>query len=230
MKVLLVHNFYGSSAPSGENTAFLAEADLLRQQGHTVIEFTRHSDTLRQQGPVGSVRGALSTPWNPFNLYRLRRTIERERPHIMHVHNTFPLLSPSVFYAAKDSGTATVMTIHNYRVFCAAAVPMRDGLPCSACLDRKAVFPALTNGCYRGSRLATVPLALKIALHRALGTWNNKIDALIALTQFQRATLVEAGLPEDSVYVKPPPLSSPSCSSVLGRERGQSCLHRPSEP
>ena len=66
MKVLLVHNFYGSSAPSGENTVFHAEAELLLRNGHEVIEFTRQSDDIRGRGFVGAVQGGLSAPWNLF--------------------------------------------------------------------------------------------------------------------------------------------------------------------
>jgi glycosyltransferase involved in cell wall biosynthesis len=204
MKILLVHNFYGSSAPSGENTAFLAEAELLRQHGHTVIEFTRYSDEIRRQGAFGAVLGALSTPWNLFTLRELRAMIRRERPDVMHVHNTFPIISPAVLHAVGSSGTATVMTLHNYRIFCAAAIPLRNGQPCSECLDKKAVLPALRYGCYRRSRLATLPLAANIALHRAIGTWSDKVDAFIVLTEFQRQKVVKAGLPGDSVFVKPP--------------------------
>jgi glycosyltransferase involved in cell wall biosynthesis len=203
MKILLVHNFYGSAAPSGENTAFLAESRLLRDHGHTVVEITRNSDEIRSQGSRGNVQGALSSPWNPFTKNRVRRIVEKEQPDILHVHNTFPLISPSVFYAASGSGTATVMTLHNYRIFCAAAVLLRDGSPCTECIDKKTVLPALRHGCYRGSRLATVSLAIEIALHRAMGTWKSKVDAFIALTEFQRQQLVEAGIPKDSIYVKP---------------------------
>lgn len=209
MKILLIHNFYGSSAPSGENRSFLAEAELLRQHGHTVIEFTRHSDEIRKHAPSGAIRGALSTPWNPFSLKKLRRIIERDQPDVMHVHNTFPLISPSVLYAARDARTATVITLHNYRIFCAAAIPLRNGSPCNECLDKKSVLPALRYGCYRRSRLATAPLAMKITLHRALKSWQNKVDAFIALTAFQRQKLVNAGLPRDSIYVKPHFYSNP---------------------
>lgn len=209
MKILLVHNFYGSAAPSGENMAFLADADLLRQHGHAVIEFTRDSDGIRKRGPLGAVVGALSTPWNPFASRELKRTIQREQPDVMHVHNTFPLISPSVFHAVRSFGTATVMTLHNYRVFCAAAILLRRGLICSECLDRKTVLPALRYGCYRGSRLATLPLAANIALHRAVGTWSGMVDAFITMTDFQRQKVVEAGLPRDLVYVKPPCYSDP---------------------
>ena len=117
MKILLVHNFYGSSAPSGENTVYLAERALLRQHGHEVVEFTRNSDEIRGHGLRGIVRGALSTPWNPFAVSLIRQVLADERPDIMHVHNTFPLLSPAVFHAADGFLTARVLTLHNYRTF-----------------------------------------------------------------------------------------------------------------
>lgn len=214
MKILLAHNFYGSGAPSGENIVYEAERDLLRARGHHVIEFTRHSDHIRSRGVAGLLQGALAMPWNPFSASALRRLILRERPEVMHAHNTFPLISPSVYSAAHGLGVPTVLTLHNYRIFCAAGIPLRDNLPCTECLDRQSTLPALRYGCYRGSRVATLPLAAMIGLHRSLGTWQRHVDAFIALTAFQRDKLVAAGLPDRRVHLKPhfhpdppPPLS-----------------------
>jgi len=203
VKVLLAHNFYGSAAPSGENTVFLTEAALLQQKGHCVLEFIRHSDEIRGRGALGTLQGALSTPWNPFIAKKLQRVLRRERPDILHVHNFFPLLSPAIFHAAAGFETAVVMTMHNYRLFCAAGIPMRNDRPCTLCLDRKSVMPALRLGCYRGSRVATVPMAVMIALHRGLQTWKRHVDAFIALSAFQKDLMAESGLSMDLIYVKP---------------------------
>ena len=203
MKILLVHNFYGSSAPSGENTVYLAEKTLLRQHGHEVVEFTRHSDEIRGHGLFGIISGALSTPWNPFSVSRLRRFLAHERPDIMHVHNTFPLLSPAIFSAAAEFPTARVLTLHNYRTFCAAGIPLRRQRTCTDCLDQRSVLPALRHGCYRDNRLATLPMAAMIALHRTLGTWHRHVDAFICLSAFQRDILAAAGLPGEKIHIKP---------------------------
>ena len=203
MKILLVHNFYGSSAPSGENTAYLAERDLLKKYGHEVIEFIRHSDEIRGHGLSGTLRGAFSTPWNPFCKRDIRRVLERERPDIMHAHNTFPLLSPSVFRAARGLSTATVLTLHNYRIFCAAGIPMRNSRTCIECIERDSVVPAVKYGCYRNSRLASIPMAAMISLHKRLGTWKRDVDAFIALSEFQKKKVAAGGLPEKKVHVKP---------------------------
>ena len=204
MKILLVHNFYGSSAPSGENMVYAAERELLRQHGHTIVEFTRHSDEIRDRGAFGVLQGAFATPWNPFSKRALQSVLAKEKPDVMHVHNTFPLLSPSIFHAIKGLHTATVLTLHNYRTFCAAGIPMHDSISCTECLETQSVSPALRYGCYRKNRLATLPLATMIALHRKVKTWERHVDAFVALSDFQKDKMVKAGLVEANVYVKPP--------------------------
>ena len=202
MKILLVHNFYGSSAPSGENQVFETEKNLLFQHGHVVVEFTRHSDEIRSTGAIGTLKGALATPYNPFMARSIQKKVEQFKFDVAHIHNTFPLISPSIFSAIGHS-TARVLSLHNYRLLCPAAIPMRSGKICTDCLDLRSVWPAIRHGCYRNSIIATLPLAANVALHRALGTWQHEVDAFIALTDFQRSTLIAAGLPEDKVYVKP---------------------------
>src|SRR4030043_963247 len=209
MKILLVHNFYGSGAPSGENTVYAAERELLRQHGHTVIEFTRHSDEIINRGIFGTVQGVFATPWNPFTKRALQSVLEKEKPDMMHVHNTFPLLSPSIFHATKGLHTATVLTLHNYRTFCASGIPMHDDVPCTECLDTQSVSPALKYGFLHKNRLATLPLATMIALHRRVKTWEKQVDSFIALSDFQKYKMVKAGLPAANIHIKPPFYGNP---------------------
>ncbi|HTR81973.1 MAG TPA: glycosyltransferase family 4 protein [Bacteroidota bacterium] len=209
MKILLVHNFYGSSAPSGENTAYTAEAAMLRSQGHSVVEFTRHSDEVRSKGLFGTVKGAASTVWNPFSVHALKRKMRETQPDVVHIHNTFPLLSPSIFYASRELNIPTVFTMHNYRIGCSAATVLRSDRPCLLCLDQRSVMPALRYGCYRESRLATLPVATMIALHNAKDSWRRNVDAFITLTEFQREKMAGFGIPSNSLFVKPHFLQDP---------------------
>lgn len=209
MKILLVHNFYGSTAPSGENTAFLAEASLLRNYGHTTTQFTRDSDEILTRGFLGTLKGALATVWNPVSLQGLRRTLNASRPDIVHIHNTFPLLSPSVMYATRGLNIPTVLTLHNYRIGCSAATALRKDEPCTLCLDNYSVLPALRYGCYRDSRTATLPVSMMVALHNRKKTWTSNVDAFITLTEFQREKMVKFGLPREGLFVKPHFLENP---------------------
>ena len=203
MKVLLVHSYYRSNAPSGEGRVFEEERDLLRRQGIEVETFTRHSDRMiKRFGPATPLVAAGSTIWNPLASRALRHRVETFRPDLVHVHNVFPWISPGIFHNIP-AGTASVLTLHNYRILCPAAITARAGGICTECIDKRSSLPALRHGCYRHSRLATLPLALSVSLHRWLGTWSKKVDALIALTDFQRELFISAGFPRARIHVKP---------------------------
>ena len=201
MRILLVHNHYGSGVPSGENAVFALERAMLERHGHDVQAFERHSDDIRKRGALGLIQGALATPWNPGAAAVMRNTIKEFRPHVVHAHNTFPLISPAIFPAA--SGTGRILTLHNYRLVCPAAIPMRGGNVCTECMDKQSVLPALRHGCYRGSHLATLPMAANVALNRARGTWQRDVEAFITLSRFQRDRMIASGLPAKNIWVKP---------------------------
>lgn len=175
---------------------------MLAQRGHQVRSLFRHSDELRESPTMGLLVGAVSTPWNVRTASRVKKLVRRFRPDVVHVHNTFPLLSPSVFYAVGNSA-ATVLTLHNYRILCPAAIPLRNDEVCHECIINRSVRPALRHRCYRASFSATAPLAANVALHRALGTWRTKVDAFIALSDFQKKLVSEGGVPEDRIHVRP---------------------------
>lgn len=202
LKILLAHNYYSSSIPSGENQVVADEKDLLKKQGNCVKEFSRHNDEIISSGVAGKIKGAASTPWNPWMAHAMRVEVKRFCPDLVHVHNTFPLISASIF-PSIGKRVATILTLHNYRLFCSAAIPMRNGKVCTECLDERSSLPSLKYGCYRNSRVATLPLATSIGLHRLLGTWKDEVDAFIVLSNFQREVMIDAGLPSDKVFVKP---------------------------
>jgi glycosyltransferase involved in cell wall biosynthesis len=202
MRILIVHNMYRSNQPSGENSVFEAERQLLAKAGHDVEVFVRESDSLERWGAAAPIVGGLLTPFNPVSALQIRRVQKSFRPDVVHIHNVFPLISPSVLFGL-DAEVPVVMTLHNMRMFCAAADPLRDGRICLDCIDQRSVMPALRHGCYRGSKAATVPLAASIALHRGLGTWERRVDRFLALTEFHRQLFVSAGLAASKIVVKP---------------------------
>src|SRR5690606_11164062 len=175
MKVFQVHNFYSSDVPSGENQVVNAERSLLRRSGYFCGQYSEYNDRLSSAPKRKLINAAALIPWNKRSYESVKLETDRLLPDVMHVHNTFPLISPSVFYAA-NSGVARVLTLHNYRIFCSAGIPLRDKSVCTECIDKRSIFPALKYGCYRNSRAATTPVAANILLHRLLGTWVNQVD------------------------------------------------------
>ena len=204
MRILLVHNFYGSSAPSGENKVFEAEKAMLEKHGHEVAVYTRHSDEIRKGNVIarlwGNLKGAVCTVGNPFAARAVAKICREFKPDVVHVHNVFPLISPLAIRAASKYAPV-VMTLHNYRTACAAGVPTRNGKVCSLCLDKKCVWDGIRHRCYRGGVLSTLPLSMNISLYRRLlPMW---VSRFIVFSEFQKGKMVAYGWPEDKFVVKP---------------------------
>jgi glycosyltransferase involved in cell wall biosynthesis len=197
VKVLMVHNVYRQ--PGGEDRVFDAEVALLRSYGHDVVTWVENNDQIQRPSP----RLAATAVWSRRSSHRIRAVIRKERPEVVQLHNTFPLVSPAVYYAARAEGVPTVQTLHNYRLGCPAGVLFRDGHPCEDCLGRSFAWPGIIHGCYRDSRAATAAVASMVAIHRAIRTWSSVVDRYIAPTEFARDKVLAAGLPPSRVRVKP---------------------------
>lgn len=198
MNLLLVHNYY--QQPGGEDQSFAAEAALLEARGHRVVRYTLHNDAVATMGLLDLARATL---WNGTVYRDLRALIRQERPHLVHFHNTFPLISPAAYYAARAEGVPVVQRLSNYRLFCLNACFYRDGAVCEACMGKALPLPGIRHGCYRDDRLASTGVATLLATHRAAGTWLRMVDLYVTLSHFARNKFIEGGLPADKLYVKP---------------------------
>jgi glycosyltransferase involved in cell wall biosynthesis len=198
MKVLVLHNRYREAG--GEDRVVERETALLAGRGHKVRTITADNSSIEGLSPVAL---AGRTIWSRDAYRRVRALLGRERVDVVHVHNTLPLLSPAVYYAAAAERVAVVQTLHNYRLLCANALLLRDGQPCEKCVGAHAPVAAVSHGCYRHSRSATGVVAAMQVLHRAAGTWQRKVDVYVATSEFARDKLVAGGLPADRLVVKP---------------------------
>jgi glycosyltransferase involved in cell wall biosynthesis len=199
MKIVQVHNRYRSAAPSGENRVVDQESQALRDNGHEVISFERDSDDIVQWPAAkrASVPGRLV--WSPEARRALTATLRAHKPDVVHVHNTFPLLSAAVLFACREVSVPVVATIHNYKLACAAGSFFREGAVCHDCAHGLP-WPALRHGCYRGSRAATAPVALATGAHRR--AWRSLVAAYIFISAAQRDLLSGLRLPEDRIFVR----------------------------
>lgn len=197
-RVLLVHNYYQQRG--GEDESFVAETELLRTHGHDVITYTVHNDVISE---MGSLQLASDLLWNREVYKNLKALIRREQPSLLHCNNTFPLLSPAVYYAARSEGLPVVQNLRNYRLYCSNGLFFRDGHVCEDCLGKLAPWSGVKHACYRESRTASAAVAAMLAAHRTAGTWASKVDMYVTLTKFARAKFIEAGMSGENIVVKP---------------------------
>ncbi|MFC1772730.1 glycosyltransferase family 4 protein [Pseudomonadota bacterium] len=216
MRVLLCHNFYRSSAPSGEDAVFRNERALLESNGVEVIPFERFNDDIDDSTLLNRLDVAASTIWSRKTYKAIEATIRKTRPDIAHFHNTFPQISPSAYAACSRSRVPVIQTLHNYRLICPGALLLREGKPCEDCLGHS-LLPALRHRCYRNSLTATGALVGMLSLNRARGTYLSSVSRYIALTQFSATRYELGGLPANRIVVKPNFLPSPP---PFGRGQG----------
>jgi glycosyltransferase involved in cell wall biosynthesis len=201
MRVLLVHERYQQRG--GEDAVADAEAALLERNGHSVFYYSRHNNELASAGVLTTISAGINAVWAPKSFQDIDELIEKHKPEVAHFHNTLPLISPSAYYACVRRGVPVVQTLHNYRLVCPGATLLRQGRVCEACLGKRMAWRAVAHGCYRGSRAASAAVAALLTTHRALRTWQTKVDVYIALSEFARGKLASGGLPRQRIVVKP---------------------------
>jgi glycosyltransferase involved in cell wall biosynthesis len=201
MKILQIHNTYKQKG--GEDVVFNAEGRLLLEHGHDVktLVFSNKNITTFYDKLMAGIRSLFS-----FKSARLlRESIASFKPDIIHVHNFFPLASPSIFYVAAKHKIPIVLTLHNYRLLCPSAYLFFDNKIYEKSLDKVFPLDAVLNGVYRSSKIQTFSVAIMTAIHNIIGTWKNKITKYIALTEFSKNLFVNSTLkiPAHKIVVKP---------------------------
>jgi len=197
VRVLIVHNRYRHAG--GEDGVVHDEAALLRRYGVTVEHYERSNSEIDANSRWQTVADTL---WSRRTARDVESLIRRMRADIVHVHNTFPLVSPSVYPAARRGGAAVVQTLHNFRLFCVQAMLLRNQAVCEDCLG-KSPWRGVLHACYRDSRAGSAIAAGMLTLHRALGTYRRQVSRYIALNDFCRQKFIQAGLPAERIVIKP---------------------------
>jgi len=198
MKVLFVHDRYQQAG--GEEAVVANELALLDRHGWETLLWSVSNDAIG--GTWGKITAAARVSYSRPARDELARVIAEFEPTVVHVHNFFPLLSPSVYDACLAAHVAVVQTLHNYRTICPGAQLMRDGHPCEDCIGASP-YQAALHGCYRGSRIGSLAVARMVDTHRRRGTWSHKVDRFVALTAYAKGKFVTAGFPAERIAVKP---------------------------
>lgn len=194
----MVHNYYQQRG--GEDFSVEREIELLRERGHQVSTFFYSNDDVPN---MNSFRLAANTLWSFSSKRSLKKRLQSEKFDVVHFRNTFPLISPAAYYAAREEGVPVVQMLSNYRLLCPVAIFLRDGRICEDCTGKAVPWPGVLHSCYRGSKAASGTVAGMISLHRLLNTWKEAVDVYIAPTRFVRDKFVDNGFPEEKLVIKP---------------------------
>lgn len=200
MKIVLVHCQYQQRG--GEDVVFEQERQLLERAGHQVVLFRRSNFEADSYPGVKRLVLIQKAIWNDDARRELAELLRAEKPDIVHVHNTWLMISPSIYIACREAGVPVVQTLHNYRLLCPQGSFFRDGAVCEECMDHT-LWRSLRYGCCENSRARTAAVGLMLAVHRGRHTWEREVTSYIVLTQFARSKFLSGGLPAEKMFVKP---------------------------
>ena len=202
MRILLVHCYYRSSAPSGEDSVYRNERKLLEDNGFQVICYEKYNDNLNNISSFKKMLAGTKFIWSASAYTELSEIIQKHKPDVAHFHNIFPQISTSAYAACKKLGVPVVQTLHNYRYICPSGLLQRNNIPCEKCIHGS-LINSLIYKCYRGSIFATLPMAIMILFNNLMGNFKNNVDRYIALTNFSKSKFIASGFPADKFSIKP---------------------------
>ena len=201
MKILAIHNFHRKGSASGDDQVFKSETALLESYGNEVIRYTVSNNQFDNAGLIGKLSATFGMLWNLKSYKAVQQLIEKEKPDIVHVHTFFPLLSPSILYAARRSGTKVVATLHDTRFVCPCSTSLRGTELCNECGDGK-YFRMCKYGCFKNSRLQSFIVAGIFTYHRIRKSFYKQIDHYICLNENQIRLLTNIGFDREKITKK----------------------------
>jgi glycosyltransferase involved in cell wall biosynthesis len=205
MKVTIIHNTY--QQPGGEDTAVAEETRLLESRGHKIVSYRRSNHELDGMPKTKLFFRVKDIVHSSSSKREVRDLIRSEKPDIVHIHNTFLMISPSAYEACQEEGVPVVQTLHNFRLLCPGVYFNRAGAVCEDCIGGR-FWSGIRHGCYRDSSAMTAAVALMLKFHEFRRTWNRSVDGYVALSEFARGKFIYGGLPAEKIYVKPNFLSA----------------------
>lgn len=201
MKILAIHNYHRKGSASGDDQVYNDETALLESHGNKVIRYTITNDEFDNAKVIGKIFALFGMLWSFKNYRAVKNLIVKEHPNIVHIHTFFPLLSPSVLYAAKKSGCKVVATLHDTRFICPSATSLNKKQLCNKCGDGH-YFRMCKYGCFKGSYLQSFFVACVFKYHRIRKSFYNQIDKYICLNENQIQLLTEIGFDRKKIIKK----------------------------
>ncbi len=201
MRILIVHNRY--QQPGGEDAVVKAEFNLLKSFGQQVRLYERTNSEIDGHSYLRKIHAFWNMDWSTQSYHDIRKVLKEFAPHVVHFHNIFFILTPSVYQACRDEGVGIVQSLHNFRLLCSNALFFRNHHICEECLEHKNLWRGVYYGCYRNSRLMTGLVVRMLKAHWDKRTWLDQVDLYIAATEFSRRKHIAAGIPPERIVVKP---------------------------
>ncbi len=201
MRILIVHNQYQQSG--GEDSVVKAEFNILKNAGEDVYLYERSNKEFNDTFWIKKLKLLYDMKWSHKSYQDMRAILKKIHPDVVHFHNIFFILTPSVYQACKDEGVPVVQSLHNFRLLCSNALFFRNNKICEECIEKKDLNRGIVHKCYRNSRVLTTVIVRMLKFHWRRRTRQTIVDHFILASAFGRQKYIAAGIPKDQISIKP---------------------------
>ncbi len=221
MKILLIHDFY--QVFGGEDAVPLSEQTLLEKRGHSVLFYSRHNDELRSFSIPEKMRFVFDTIYSFRTKRDIQRSVAEWDPEVAYIHNVYPLISPSVYHLLSTLEIPIVQCVHDFRPFCPNGLFYTHGERCQRCKGGNYLH-AVRHCCYKDSYFLSALYATSVGLNR-LQHMMDKINAYICLTDFYKRLLLEQGIPDEKIFIRPSSIDMSMVTPDFGGAFGEYAVY-----
>lgn len=214
MKILQVNKFYYPNR--GADKYFLFLEKILRENGHEVRVFSMESaqnlpskDSIffsnninpRAKSIYGKLKVACSIIYNLEAKKKFTALLDDFKPDIIHCHNIYHQLSPSILDAARKKNIPVVMHLHDYKLICPNYKLYSKGKYCKRCLKNN-YFQCTKYRCVENSFIKSLLASIEMTVHhKILKIYDKGVNIFITPSVFMRDISVEAGWSPDRFIV-----------------------------
>lgn len=201
MRVVVIHNWYRSALPSGENLSVESVIRDYEREGNVVRVLRRSSDDIFARPRWRQALAGLSAIGDVSAYREMRQLLRTFKPDLVHVENVYPLISPAVLIPCRTAGVPVVARVRSYRNVCMAGTFFRRGAPCFDCEGPFGPAPGVIRGCYQGSRIRSIPMAVSLLAGRRI--WRSTVNAWRPTSEYLARFLIRWGIPDQQITVVP---------------------------
>lgn len=214
MNILSVNKFYWRKG--GSEAVFFNEMEMLEKHGHQVIPFSMHNPENRESpyaeyfvnevdyertDVTSRIKNASKIVYSFEARTKMNHLLDDFAVDLSHFHIFQHQISPSVFGPLKTKGIPIVLTLHDLKPICPNYKYYVNGAVCEACSGGK-FYNCLKNKCTKGSTLGSLVNTVEMYFHYAMGYYQG-VDRYIAVSQFHKRKMMEAGFPETQITYLP---------------------------
>lgn len=207
MKILIVHNKYAQYG--GEDKIVEQQYSILKKNGIDTKVYYKDNKVITKLSKVAKLKLIKDAYCSKKTRNELDELFKNFKPDIVHVHNIYPIISPSIYEFFKERNIPIVQTLHNYRFICPNGLMFANGNICEKCLEKHNFYECLHNKCYHNSYIQSFWYSSIIDKAYKKGIFND--IQFVSLNRFIKEKMIQKGYNENKIDI------IPNCAIKMGK-------------